>query len=176
MASVALVSILAPDSVGLVAAIADRLFAAGVNLRDTSFAVLGRGAEFTSVCELPEGLDAAALQQELDEVPELEGAQIRVAPYGFDHFPSPMGQITHRIEVSGGDQLGLIARLAEIFTQNGANIVRLDAQKLPEAEGGRYVTRFAVWLPPDRAQICIAAVENTAGSLNLRSRAEAVRD
>lgn len=176
MASVALVSILCLDQVGLVAAIADCLFAAGVNLRDTSFAVLGRGAEFTSICELPAGIDAGRLHEELAQVRELEGAQIRVVPYGFDPLPGPMGQITHRIEVSGGDQLGLIARLAEIFAQNGANIVRLDAQKLPESEGDRYVTRFSVWLPGDRARLCIAAVENTAGSLGLMSRAEEVAD
>ena len=61
--------------------------------------------------------------------------------------------------MSGGDQLGLIARLAEIFAQNGANIVRLEAQKLPDAAGGRYVTRFAVWLP-ERARLCLAAVDS----------------
>ena len=87
----------------------------------------------------------------------------------------PMGRITHRIEVEGGDQLGLIARLADIFAQYGANIVRLDAQKLPEAEGGRYVTRFPVWMPAARADICLAAVANTAGSLGLASRVEARR-
>jgi glycine cleavage system transcriptional repressor len=176
MASVALVSILCLDRVGLVSSIADCLFSAGVNLRDTTFAVLGKGAEFTSVCELPDGLTAEALRDDLELVPELEDAQIRVIPYGFDPLPGPMGRITHRIEVSGGDQLGLIARLAEIFTQNGVNIVRLDAQKLPEAEGGRYITRFAVWLPPDRAALCLAAVANTAGSMGLASRAEEVVD
>lgn len=175
MASVALVSILCRDRVGLVSAIADCLFAAGVNLRDTTFAVLGKGAEFTSVCELPDSVTAEALHADLKEVPELSGAQIRVLPYGFDHNPGPMGKITHRVEVSGGDQLGLIARLSEIFTQNGANIVRLDAQKLPEGEGGQYITRFAVYLPPERAELCLAAVDNTAGSLGLTSRAEAVR-
>ena len=174
MAAVALVSILCRDRVGLVSAIADCLFSAGVNLRDTTFAVLGRGAEFTSVCELPAGITAAELEVELVNVPELDAAQVRVVPYGFDPRPGPMGRITHRIEVSGGDQLGLIARLSEIFTQNGANIVRLDAQKQPEAEGGRYITRFAVWLPPERAQLCLAAVDSTAGSLGLASRAEAV--
>ncbi len=174
MTSVALVSILSRDRVGLVAAIADCLFQAGVNLRDTTFAVLGKGAEFTSVCELPEGLTADTLHRHLAGVPELEGAQLRVIPYGFDPVPGPTGKITHRVEVSGGDQLGLIARLAEIFTQNDANIVRLDAQKLPEAEGGRYVTRFAVWLPPERAALCLAAVANTAGSLGLASTAEEV--
>ncbi len=169
--AVALVSILCRDQVGLVAAIADHLFVRGVNLRDTTFAVLGKGAEFTSICELPDGLAPASLEDGLALVPELEGAQIRVVAYAFDPLPGPMGRITHRVEVEGGDQLGLIARLAEIFAQYGANIVRLDAQKLPEAEGGRYVTRFLVWLPSTRSDICLAAVANTAGSLGLISRA-----
>src|SRR6202047_3012493 len=173
MASVALVSILCRDRVGLVSGIADCLFSAGINLRDTSFAVLGQGAEFTSVCELPSGITAAELEIELQHIPELDSAQVRVVPYGFDPQPGPKGRITHRVEVGGGDQLGLIARLAEIFTQNGANIVRLDAQKLPDSEGGRYITRFSVWLPPERAVTCLATVANTAGSLGLESRAEA---
>lgn len=171
---VVLVSILCHDQVGLVAAIADHLFGRGVNLRDTTFAALGKGAEFTAICELPDGLAPASLADGLALVPELEGAEIRVAAYAFDPLPGPMARITHRVEVEGGDQLGLIARLAEIFAQYGANIVRLDAQKLPEAEGGRYVTRFLVWLPPARSDICLAAVANTAGSLGLISRAAAV--
>jgi glycine cleavage system transcriptional repressor len=172
MASIAMVSIVCRDGIGLVSAIADHLFTAGINLRDTTFAVLGKGAEFTAICELPEGLTVAGLEAGLAPLPELADARIRIAQYDFDPAPGPMGRITHRIEVSGGDQLGLIARLSEIFAQFGANIVRLDAQKLPDAEGGRYVTRFAVWLPPDRAATCLAAVGNTAGSLGLESRAE----
>jgi glycine cleavage system transcriptional repressor len=172
--AVALVSILCRDQVGLVAAIADHLFERGVNLRDTTFASLGQGAEFTSIVELPEGLEPASLWDGLALLSELEGAEIRVAAYAFDPLPGPMARITHRIEVEGGDQLGLIARLADIFAQYGANIVRLDAQKLPEAEGGRYVTRFQVWLPAARSEICLAAVANTAGSLGLASRAERV--
>src|SRR5580658_7451487 len=172
MASVARVSVLCRDRVGLVSAIADCLFQAGVNLRDTTFAVLGEGAEFTSVCELPRGFGADDLRAELALLPELAGAQLDVHPYGFDPRPGPMGRITHRVEVSGGDQLGLIARLSEIFAQFGANIVRLDAQKLPDSEGGRYVTRFAVWLPAALAEKCLAAVTNTAGELRLVSRIE----
>jgi len=173
MTSIALVSIVCLDRVGLVSAIADHLFSAGINLRDTSFAVLGQGAKFTAVCELPDGLTMAELEAGLTPLPALADAQIRITRYEFDPAPGPMGRITHRIEVSGGDQLGLIARLTEIFTQFGANIVRLDAQKLPDSEGGRYVTRFAVWLPAERAETCLAAVANTAGSLGLESRAEA---
>jgi glycine cleavage system transcriptional repressor len=174
MPEVALVSILCRDRIGLVAAIADHMFALGINLRDTTFAVLGKGAEFTSICEVPAGLQPAALDERLKSLPELDGAQIRVVAYPFDPVPGPTGRITHRVEIEGGDQLGLIARLADIFAQSGANIVRLDAQKLPESEGGRYVTRFLVWLPPARADYCLAAVANTAGSMGLVSNAESV--
>ncbi len=171
MNTIALVSILCHDRIGLVSAVADFLFSVGVNLRDTTFAAYGAGAEFTSVCELPPDTTIAEIEHGLAQIPELEGGQVRVVPFQFDPAPGPRGRITHRIEVSGGDQLGLIARLSEIFTQFDANIVRLEAQKLPEAEGGRYVTRFAVWLPADRAQTCLATVANTAGSLGLESSA-----
>src|SRR3954471_21325450 len=42
----------------------------------------------------------------------------------------------------------------------------------PWGEGGLYVTRFAVAIPPDRASTCLATVANTAGALGLASHAE----
>ncbi len=171
MSTVALISILCLDRVGLVSSVADCLFSAGVNLRDTTFAVYGTGAEFNSVCELPEGLSVADIETSLTRLPELSGADIKVSPFTFDPLPGPQVRVTHRIEVGGGDQLGLIARLSEIFAQFDANLVRLDAQKLPDVDGGRYVTRFAVSIPPDRAETCLSAIANTAGSLGLDSSA-----
>jgi len=170
--ALALVSVLAHDRVGLVSEIADHLFEAGVNLGDTTFAVLGTGAEFTAVCELPSGLTLEALEQGLTQLPSLASAQVRVVSYEFDPKPDETGKVTHRITISGGDQLGLVARLSQVFAQYGANIVRLEARKLPEAEGGLYVTRFAVWIPPERASPCLATVANTAGTLGLASDVE----
>ena len=129
--SVALVSILAADRVGLVSAIAGRLYDLGINLRDTTFAAMGQGAEFSAVCELPADLDLAELERDLSGLPELEDARVEVSDYEFEATPGPETRITHRIEVSGGDQLGLIARLADVFREYGANIVRLEAQKIP---------------------------------------------
>ena len=172
MASVALVSVLGPDRVGLVAAIADHLFDAGVNLRDTTFASLGSGAEFIALCELPSNLTAGEIEAGLTRLPELEGAEIRAVPYAFDPRPGPAGSVTHRITISGGDQLGLVARLAEVFRQYEANIVRLEARKLSDAEGGLYVTRFAVFIPGDRVNLCLATVSNTAGALGLDCQVE----
>ena len=175
MTSVTLVTILTADQVGLVAAIADYMFTQGVNLRDTTFAALGRGAEFTAICELPTDVDAAALEAGLKRIPALAGAEVRVSPYTYDPVHGPMGRITHEIDIYGGDQLGLIARLADIFTQYEANIVRMNAQKLPDSEGGDYVTRFAVSLPPANVDHCLSAVTNTAGSLGLFSHVTQIR-
>ena len=172
MSSVALVSVLGPDRVGLVAAIADYLFSIGVNLGDTAFAALGTGAEFVAVCELPAGVTGPEVEAGLVRLPPLEGAQVRVVPYAFDPNPAETGRVSHRITISGGDQLGLVARLAEIFAQYEANIVRLEARKLSEAEGGLYVTRFAVAIPPPRADLCLSAVTSTAGALSLSCRIE----
>jgi glycine cleavage system transcriptional repressor len=172
MASIALVSVLGADRVGLVAAIAEHLFNAGVNLRDTTFASLGTGAEFVALCELPSGLTAGEIEAGLKGLPELDGAEIRAVPYAFDPSPGPAGSVTHRIAISGGDQLGLVARLAEVFRQYEANIVRLEARKLSDQEGGLYVTRFAVFIPEDRRSLCLATVGNTAGALGLSCEVE----
>jgi glycine cleavage system transcriptional repressor len=172
MASVALVSVLGPDRVGLVAAIAEHLFNIGVNLRDTTFASLGSGAEFVALCELPPDMQAGDVEAGLKQLAELKGAEIRAVPYAFDPSPGPAGNVTHRIAISGGDQLGLVARLAEVFKQYEANIVRLEARKLPDAEGGLYVTRFAVSIPPGRTDLCLATVSNTAGALGLICQVE----
>jgi len=167
-----LVSVLGPDRVGLVAAIAEHLFDVGVNLRDTTFAALGKGAEFVALCELPESLSAAEIETGLRELPELRDSEVRAVPYAFDPSPGPAGSVTHRITISGGDQLGLVARLAEVFGQYEANIVRLEARKLPEQDGGLYVTRFAVFIPPERTSLCLATVGNTAGALGLSCEIE----
>jgi glycine cleavage system transcriptional repressor len=167
MTSIALVSVLAPDRIGLVAAIADYLFGVGVNLRDASFAALGTGAEFAAVCDLSPTLTHEELETGLKSLPELAEAQVRVAPYLYKPDPAAQTRVTHRINVSGGDQLGLVARLADIFAQYEANIVRLEARKLSEGDGGLYVTRFAVSIEPASADICLAAVANTAGALGL---------
>ncbi|WP_414471562.1 glycine cleavage system protein R [Microvirga sp. M2] len=173
MASVALVSVLGPDRVGLVAAIAEHLFDVGVNLRDTTFSALGSGAEFVALCELPAGLEADDIEAGLRQLPDLAGAEIRAIPYAFDPSPGPAGSITHRITISGGDQLGLVARLAEVFKQYDSNIVRLEARKLGSAEGGLYVTRFAVFIPESQVNLCLATVSNTAGALGLDCEVEA---
>lgn len=162
-----LVSVFCPDRTGLIAAVSGHLFEIGANLADTSFAVLGGAAEFTSVCAIPDDVDGVDLGASLSALPELAEATVTVRDFSLAAAHGPKASVTHQVSVSGGDRPGLIARLSEVFTQFGANIVRMDAQTVTDPEGSRYVTRFAVWLPPAGQAACLSTVANTAGELGL---------
>ena len=161
------ISISCPDRTGLLAAVTARLFDLGGNLGDTSFAVLGAAAEYMCVAELPDQVSLGEIQAELENLPELAGADIAVAPFALAPMHGPSGHVTHRVEVRGDDRPGLVARLAEAFAEFGANIVRMDSERLPGATAGRYLIRFEVWIPAERADACIVTVANTAESLGL---------
>ena len=163
----ALVSIIGEDQTGLIAAIAGRLFDLGANLGDTTFAVLGSAAEYTSVCELPDGLTLDVVERDLKSLPALAGAKVSVAPFNYGMTHGPAARITHRIEMAGRDSPGLIARISEVFMQFGANIVRLNSEREPGADGMRYITRVDVWIPRAKAGACLATIANTAEQLSL---------
>jgi glycine cleavage system transcriptional repressor len=169
--STILISVFCPDRPGLVADITGMLFEVGANLGDTSFAMLGSGAEFTSVCDIPDEMTAAEIESNLSALPGLASARVSARPFELDPAHGPLGRVTHRVVVSGGDRPGLVARLSEVFGQFQANIVRMDAQRLPEQ--GVYVTRFSVSIP-SRVEACLATIGNTAGELNLSFHAEEV--
>lgn len=164
MSDVALVSIFCPDRSGLIAAIAGRLFDLGINLGDSSFAVLGAGAKFTAVCELPTGFNINDLHEELASLEELDDAEINVTPFTLDQFQGASGTITQRITVRGGDQPGLIARLCEVLGEYKANIVRMGAEKTLDDD---FVIRLSVNIPKASAAACLATMANTAEGLQL---------
>jgi len=167
MAATALISILCADYPGLVSSVTGRLFDLGVNLGDTTFAVLGGGAEFTLVAKLPPSLDIGGVEKELRTLPGLEKAKLSVAPFDYQETPGDTAAITHRIEIAGDDSPGLIARLSEVFREFGANIVYLNSQSVPAPSGARFVLRLAIFVPPAKAAACMATVANTAQQMNL---------
>ena len=160
------ISITAPDRLGLISAITARLFDLGANLADTSFAILGTGCEFTAVCSVPDGPSIDDIAIDLSQLPDLSEARIKVEPFDFEATQAANAQITHRIEITGGDRPGLVARLTEAFLDYDANVVRMNSVHVPGDEGAnKYVTRFAVFIPPARAASCLAAISNTAQQL-----------
>lgn len=167
MSQTALISILCEDRVGLIADVTGRLYELGVNLGDTSFAVLGSGAKFTTVTELPPHLTFASIESDLRGIPMLKDASVSVTPFSYRAEHGESAHITHRIEISGEDSPGLVAQLSQAFVDFGANIVQLNSRRIPGGQGYRYVTRIAVWIAPDKAKACLATVANTAGELSL---------
>jgi len=175
MSKTALVSVIGPDRLGLVSAITGQIYDLGVNLADTTFAVLGGGAEFTAVCELPETLALEELEGHLAGLEELSGAEVSVAPFSLSPLHAEQGHITHRIVLQGGDRPGLIARLSEVFQQFNANIVRLNSDRVPGPRDDQYEIRFGVWIPEDNVKSCLATIANTAGELRMSFRSSTVK-
>ena len=46
------------------------------------------------------------------------------------------------------------------------------AERVPAGDTGDYLIRIEAWLPDDRAETCLAAVDNTAQSLGLAYTAD----
>lgn len=172
--STALISILCEDRPGLIADVTGRLYDLGINLGDTTFAVLGGGAKLTLVAKLPPGITISDVDDELQSMPVLQGAELSVAPFAYRETHDPSADITHRIEITGDDSPGLIARLSEALRPMGANIVELNSDSVPGASGARFLLRMAISVPNGKEAVCMATVANTAGQMNLSCRWEQV--
>ena len=166
MAASVRIAVQGADRVGLVAAVTGCLFSFGLDLGDTTFAVLGAGFEFAAVAECPSGVSAAQVKAELRSLPDLADCQVMVEDFAFDAPPGDRGRGTHRIRIRGGDQPGLIARLSEAFIEFGANIVRMSSERVRSSGDDLYVTEFEVAVPAERAPACLAAVASTAEQLH----------
>lgn len=164
----ALISIICEDHPGLIADVTGRLFDLGVNLGDTTFAVLGGGAEFTLVAKLPNGLSLSETEQDLKSLKRLKDAKLSVVPFTYRESHDEQAHITHRVEITGDDSPGLIARLSEALPKFGANIVRLNSESMPSESGARFLLRMALAVPSAKAASCMATIANTASQLNLK--------
>jgi glycine cleavage system transcriptional repressor len=162
-----LLSVVCPDRTGLISAITGELFSLGINLADANFSILGSGAEFSAVLDAPEELDIDGMRQALSALPELEQADIEIKPYTLTQLRGESGTVTHHLSLKGDDQPGLVARITELFLDYGANIVRMDTHVVGKAGGTDYAIDLWVWVPEQRAQACIAAINNTAASLGM---------
>ncbi|MCY4608035.1 MAG: amino acid-binding protein [bacterium] len=176
MTAVCLISVICHDRAGLVADISGHLFDLNANLSDTTFAVLGDMAEFTCIAEIPDDVPTQKVQRDLETVEGVAEGRVTVATFDMRAVHDESGHITHRIELDGPDAPGLILRIAEVFGSFGANIVRMNSERIPAPGHDRYVTRFAVHIPDHRVDACLATVANTAGEMRLSWRVSGVEN
>ena len=156
----------------MISAVTGKLFDLGANLGDTSFAVLGTGAEYTAVCTIPDTVSQSDIEEQLKALPELKEADIQVVPFKMQISHAAIANSTHRIIVEGGDSPGLVARLTEVFVEFQANIVRLNTEVTPHEKGDQYRIDIYLYIPNPSVQACLATVENTASALQMRCSVE----
>jgi glycine cleavage system transcriptional repressor len=169
-----LLTLVCSDYPGLISSITAELFAMGINLGDTNFAVLGKGAEFSAVLEIPESLSDKEIAEHIKHIDGLEQAEIQLKPFNYGTLRDEKGMVTHHISFEGHDQPGLVARLTELLSDYEANIVRMDTRVLNKSEQSEYVIELWVWIPSARADACLAALNNTAATLSMRCRANPI--
>lgn len=174
MPHMALISLKTSDRVGLISELAARLNELGVNLGDAGFAVLGSTADFSSLAELPDDVTISQVNDALLELDGIDADQLTVTAQGGGAAKAPEAAINHCLTVSGRDRPGLVARLCEVLVDFQANIVQMNASTFHHADGDRYAVRFEVYLPPERAQVALAALANTAEQMGLDWEAETV--
>jgi glycine cleavage system transcriptional repressor len=162
-----LLTLVCPDRTGLISDITGELFDLGINLCDTSFAVLGEGAEFSAVLEIPDKLSTDDVYRQLKTIQGLEQTEILLKPFTYGTLRKETGMITHHIVFEGDDQPGLVARLTELLVDYGANIVHMDTRVLRKTENSSYIIELSVWIPESRRTACLAALNNTAASLGM---------
>jgi len=169
-----LITITGKDRVGVVSAVTSYLFETGGNLADCAYAVLGEGFEFSCVAEFDADVTQEEIELGLSENDLLSGAHIRVSRFPFQLMRGQTSEITHIVQITGGDRPGLVARLSEVLVEYDANIVRLSSRRAVGVEGFDYRTRFAVYIPPGRVKALEAALYNTTGSMRLECQVSAV--
>lgn len=168
----AIVSISCVSQKGLLTTVTESLAAQGCNLADTTFAVLSGSAEFTTVCEIPDGLAGETLALELHRLPALAGAKVIVSPFDEIASEARSQRITHRFEFFGPDRPGKILRLSKAFTDAGAMVIRLNSQRSTVDGAAHSTIRIAVTLAEDRCAGAITAIAEAARELGLTCSVE----
>ncbi len=162
-----LISLFSEDRTGLIADTTAALFDIGINLGDTTFSILGTGAEFTTVCEVPDYLNSGEIKEVLCALPGMHKNSVSVNPFELTAGRGERAEVSHYVTIRGQDDPGLLARVSEVLIEFDANVVRLDCNPIARDQRQDYLMELAVHIPDDRENACLATIENTAGSLGL---------
>lgn len=136
---------------GLVQAITSKLHELGANLGPTSFALLGKGAEFTSVVSVEADREIWEFDSAILVMPELVDAQISVHEYAFDDGDMKPTPVNMLLTVAGIDRPGLLANLTEFLLELDLQVVRMTTEIAATEQDAHFTTRLTVWIDPDNA-------------------------
>ena len=131
---------------GLVQAITRKLHELGANLGPTSFALLGQGAEFTSVVSVGADREIWEFDSAILVMPELVDAQISVHEYAFDDGDMKPTPVNMLLTVAGIDRPGLLAELTAFLLELDLQVVRMTTEISATEQDSHFTTRLTVWI------------------------------
>ena len=144
------------DRPGIIAAVAERLVAHGVNITDSQMGILRGSFAMALALSVPDAADPAALEADLRDVSErlrLEAMVLRPVMAG-----PARAEATHAVNVYGADHPGIVAAVTGALARHGVNICDLRTR----LAGGLYVMHLEVARPEhlgdERLREAMAAV------------------
>jgi glycine cleavage system transcriptional repressor len=131
------------DRPGIIASVAERLVAHGVNITDSQMGILRGSFSMALALTVPEEADPGALEADLRDAAErlrLDALVLRPmndAPVRVDS--------THAVTVYGADHPGIVAAVTGALARNSVNVCDLRTR----LAGGLYVMHLEVAQPAD---------------------------
>jgi glycine cleavage system transcriptional repressor len=160
--SLVAVTVVGNDRAGIVAGITRVLFELGCNLEDATSTILRGHFAMMLVVHVPEGLDAATLEERLSPASDELGVIVTARP--VEETSSDFTWPTHIVSVYGADHPGIVFRVAETLTNGGANITDLTSRVTGATEHPVYALMLEVAIPdPDAVTTALDALKEDLG-------------
>jgi glycine cleavage system transcriptional repressor len=150
------------DRPGIIAGVAERLVAHGVNVTDSEMAILRGHFAMMLLVTGPDSLDEAALAADLRAAAEalgLEALTLREVSDAAGALPPP----TWMVSVHGADHPGILAAVTRALADADVNVCDLHTRVVGEADGRPlYVMLMEVAPPQDLAEDDLRALLRAA--------------
>jgi glycine cleavage system transcriptional repressor len=155
------------DRPGIVAAVTRARLVHGVNIEDSQMAVLGGQFTMMLVLAAPEGVDAAALREELDAAAAQTGLASLVLEE-LEPAASPPPEASHVVSVYGIDHPGIVHAVTAALADQGASITDLRTQLAGSRDAPLYAMLIEVAGPPPDAERLGALAREQGVELTVR--------
>jgi glycine cleavage system transcriptional repressor len=136
------------DRPGIIAGVAERLVAHGVNVTDSEMAILRGHFAMMLVVTGPDALDATSLGEDLRAVGEelgLEALTLREVSEAAGATAEPSWVVS----VHGADHPGILAAITRALADAGVNVCDLHTRLVGEADGRPLYVMLMEVAPPD---------------------------
>ncbi len=163
-----IISAVGPDKPGMAHAVAQILFESGCNIEDTTMTRLSGQFSMILAALAPQKITLDELKSKLESLREHFGLVVEVSVFSDSEikaFESPRFLLT----AYGPENVGLLAKLTGILTQNEVNIT--DVQTRVASSGTVYVMLLELELPPELSpQTLELELKNGAPDLQISVR------